>query len=33
MNRNEVKTAKQQIQRKCEQTESLEKKIEKNVSN
>lgn len=33
MNRNEVKTAEHQIQRKCEQTETLEKKIEKNVSN
>lgn len=32
VNRNEVKTAKHQIQRRCEQTEILEKKIEKTVS-
>lgn len=31
VNRNEVTTVKQQIQRRCEQTETLEKKIEKNV--
>lgn len=33
MNRNEVTSIKLQIQRRSEQTETLEKKIEENVSN
>lgn len=32
MNRNEVTSVKLQIQRKCQETETLEKKIEENVS-